>query len=77
MSRHERARCPQCGKEAAVSPITRHLARHDAPGGQDRRHGLPPVSCAASGRFIPQGSDLLLPLWVEPAPTEKNELLLF
>ncbi|MFF4498252.1 hypothetical protein [Streptomyces sp. NPDC001546] len=70
---HERARCPQCGKSAAVSPRTRHLARHDPPGGQDRRGGLPPVSCAASGRYIPQGSDLLLPIFEDTKPTADGE----
>ncbi|MGW6842274.1 hypothetical protein [Streptomyces sp. NPDC054958] len=61
-----RITCPACRRSVAVSPDTRHLARHDPPGPQNRRHGLPPISCVASGRLIPGDSDLLLPWWEEP-----------
>ncbi|MFI5638290.1 hypothetical protein ACIA8H_12835 [Streptomyces goshikiensis] len=44
------------------------MARHDPPGPQNRRHGLPPISCIASGRLIPAATDLLLPLWEEAEP---------
>ncbi|KJY37105.1 hypothetical protein [Streptomyces katrae] len=70
-----RITCPACRRSVAVSPDTRHLARHDPPGPQNRRHGLPPISCIASGRLIPAGSDLLLPLWVDTAPAAAGEKL--
>ncbi|MGW2038709.1 hypothetical protein [Streptomyces virginiae] len=73
-----RITCPACRRAVAVSPDTRHLARHDPPGPQNRRHGLPPISCVASGRVIPPGSDLLLLLWEESEPAAADgELALF
>ncbi|MEU8466285.1 hypothetical protein [Streptomyces sp. NPDC029003] len=54
------------------------MARHDPPGPQNRRHGLPPISCIASGRLIPTASDLLLPLWEDTkTATADEELQLF
>ncbi|MER7123640.1 hypothetical protein ACFQL8_30665 [Streptomyces goshikiensis] len=68
MSAWPRITCPACRRSVAVSPDTRHLARHDPPGPQNRRHGLPPISCIASGRLIPADSDLLLPMFEDAGP---------
>ncbi|MFE9219599.1 hypothetical protein ACFYN3_24995 [Streptomyces lavendulae] len=50
------------------------MARHDPPGPQNRRHGLPPISCIASG-LIPAASDLLLPLWEDTKTAAAGEEL--
>ncbi|WP_406368176.1 hypothetical protein [Streptomyces sp. NBC_01546] len=75
MSAWPRITCPACRRSVAVSPDTRHLARHDPPGPQNRRHGLPPISCIASGRLIPADSDLLLPMFEDAEPDPADEKL--
>ncbi|GAA3375558.1 hypothetical protein [Streptomyces racemochromogenes] len=72
-----RITCSACRRSVALSPDTHHLARHDPPGPQNRRNGLPPISCIASGRLIPANSALLLPLWVDDEPATDKKLALF